>query len=202
MGKGTDSFKRELGKNTGKWVSNKVFGDGHSTPHRVSVKVQKQQLENDLRKAELKAESKQRRSENRKELFAKGKELLSDDNGNKAQVQGFHSQRDEIIATNIPSDKNEIMDFANFLLSTIKANGWKAGENEKHINSLSDSCLTKLEQCSIKLKSIGASNESTYLDNEIKQLNKKKLMQKYLLFAGIAVLAIIFLILYQSGVLK
>lgn len=94
------------------------------------------------------------------------------------------------------------MDFANFLLSTIKANGWKTGESEKHINSLSDSCLTKLEQCSIKLKSIGALNESTYLDNEIKKLNKKRMLQKYMLFAGIAVLALIFFILYQFGVLE
>jgi len=28
------SFERELGKNTGKWVSNVIFGDGHSTPYR------------------------------------------------------------------------------------------------------------------------------------------------------------------------
>lgn len=35
MGKTTDSFRRELGKNAGKWVSNKIFGDGHATPHKV-----------------------------------------------------------------------------------------------------------------------------------------------------------------------
>ena len=29
------SFFRETGKNTGKWVSNKVFGSGWSTPHRI-----------------------------------------------------------------------------------------------------------------------------------------------------------------------
>lgn len=29
------SFWRETGKNTGKWASNKVFGDGWSTPFRV-----------------------------------------------------------------------------------------------------------------------------------------------------------------------
>lgn len=29
------SLTRELGKNTGKWVSNKVFGDGHSTPVKL-----------------------------------------------------------------------------------------------------------------------------------------------------------------------
>lgn len=31
MGKTTDSFKREIGKNVGKVVSNWVFGDAHYT---------------------------------------------------------------------------------------------------------------------------------------------------------------------------
>ena len=34
MGLIEDSFKKELGKNTGKFVSNLVFGDKHSTPYR------------------------------------------------------------------------------------------------------------------------------------------------------------------------
>ena len=29
-------FFREIGKNTGKWVSNKLFGDNWSTPYRFS----------------------------------------------------------------------------------------------------------------------------------------------------------------------
>ena len=202
MGKGTDSFKRELGKNTGKWVSNKIFGDGHSTPHRVSIKVQKQQLENDLRKAELKAEKQQRRSENRKELFSKGKEFLSDIDGDKDEILSANSQRNEIIATSIPSKKEEIMDFANFLLSIIKLNGWRSGENEKHINSLSDACLTKLEQCEIKLKSINNLNEASYIESEIKKLKKKKMIQKYLIFAAIGLFVLVMFILFQLGILK
>lgn len=35
MGTFGKSFTRELGKNTGKWASNKIFGDGHATPHRL-----------------------------------------------------------------------------------------------------------------------------------------------------------------------
>ena len=34
MGTLGNAFKRELGKNTGKFVSNVIFGDGHSTPYR------------------------------------------------------------------------------------------------------------------------------------------------------------------------
>ena len=37
MGLFGKSITREVGKNTGKWISNKIFGDGHSTPHRVKV---------------------------------------------------------------------------------------------------------------------------------------------------------------------
>lgn len=35
MGTFSKSFTREIGKNTGKWVSNKIFGDGHATPHKL-----------------------------------------------------------------------------------------------------------------------------------------------------------------------
>ena len=34
MGIIDNSFKRELGKNAGKMVSNMLFGDSHSTPYR------------------------------------------------------------------------------------------------------------------------------------------------------------------------
>ncbi len=45
MGKTSDSakqsFGRELGKNAGKYISNKIFGDEWSTPYRIAVKKQK-----------------------------------------------------------------------------------------------------------------------------------------------------------------
>jgi hypothetical protein len=34
MGNYTNALKRELGKNTGKWLSNQIFGNGHATPIR------------------------------------------------------------------------------------------------------------------------------------------------------------------------
>lgn len=35
------SLKRELGKNTGKWLSNKLFGDSHATPVKLVRKKEK-----------------------------------------------------------------------------------------------------------------------------------------------------------------
>lgn len=202
MGKGTDAFKRELGKNTAKWVSNKVFGDGHSTPHRVSVKVQQQKLENDIRKAELKAETKKRRAENRKEFFSKGKEFLSDNIGKSDEVLKTESKIDEIVSLKIPTEVSEIKKTSNYLLSLVKNSGWKAGENEKHINALSDACLIKLEQCVIALNSNGESNYSIYIQEEIKQLKKKKFIQKYMIFIGAGLFMVVLIILIKLGVLK
>lgn len=53
MGNFGKAFTRELGKNTGKWVSNKVFGDGHATPYKLKV---------ERIKAEKKAEVEQARN--------------------------------------------------------------------------------------------------------------------------------------------
>jgi hypothetical protein len=43
MGTFGKSFSREIGKNTGKWASNKLFGDKWSTPYRATIQVQRQE---------------------------------------------------------------------------------------------------------------------------------------------------------------
>ena len=48
------SLYKELGKNTGKWISNKVFGDNWSTPYRFLRYQQKN--EKDTRKLEKEIE--------------------------------------------------------------------------------------------------------------------------------------------------
>lgn len=87
MGKFRDSLRREVGKNTGKWVSNKVFGDGHSTPHRVRIqrektkqskidaKAQREEIQARREIAELEAESKKSDAVRIKEMEQEGKML-------------------------------------------------------------------------------------------------------------------------------
>lgn len=89
------SFSRELGKNTGKYVSNRVFGNGYATLHKIirknraaSSKIRKQKAELELKytndqskiklerdRLELKEEKKRLRIERRelKLQLAKGK---------------------------------------------------------------------------------------------------------------------------------
>lgn len=78
MGTFGTSFSREIGKNTGKWVSNKIFGDSWSTPHRIIVQRERQErkaerdeareyklqlLEMQREERDLKREQKQRERE-------------------------------------------------------------------------------------------------------------------------------------------
>lgn len=69
------SLTRELGKNTGKWLSNKIFGDGHATPHKIihsnaqSIKqVERKQAAEYRKKEEEKAREREKWERERKEF--------------------------------------------------------------------------------------------------------------------------------------
>ena len=178
MGKIIDSLRREVGKNTGKWVSNKVFGDGHSTPHRTSVRIEQQKLKNKLKKEEIKAEKKAREYEKENNIDAELQNLRTEN----------IKKREVIIEMNIPNEKNEILNLVNLLETTVNSYGWKIeNENEKN-NTVSDACLSKLNQCEFKLRSLNNSFEAEYTQQIIKKLKKKKFIQKYSLLIAIALL--------------
>lgn len=183
MGTGTNWFKRELGKNAGKYVSNKVFGDKWSTPHKVIIakenaKIEKQNSQ-DLIKTEFK----------KLEIETKRTEI---------QQKGTLNEKKEFILTKtISNDKDEIFDFGNYLIAEIKSTGWSNKNEETHLNSFSDVCLNKLSQYKIKLDSLGATFESEYFEKEMKSLNNKKLFQKYGLRALIAVILIVYFIYHK-----
>ena len=61
------SFKRELGKNTGKWVSNKIFGDGHATPHKLIHARDKAQARQEREEARAYKEQQRQIEQNRRE---------------------------------------------------------------------------------------------------------------------------------------
>lgn len=78
MGNFGRSLARELGKNTGKWMSNAVFGDKHATPHKFIYNRQVEQRNSErIQVKEYKAHQKEleiSRRENEKELKRLAKE--------------------------------------------------------------------------------------------------------------------------------
>jgi len=170
------SLFRELGKNTGKWASNKLFGDNWSTPYRFSnsgAAIAKEALK-------IEKEIEEKKVDNQLEI-EKLKHVFS-------QNRNSQEMKNEIIVMSLPENKEDLFTFANFILSNIYGSGWDHDDEKEYLNAFSDVCLNKLKQCKIKFKVIGALFETKYLEKEIRTLKRKRFFEKY----GIIVFTFIF----------
>ncbi|MDA9028641.1 hypothetical protein N9H71_02565 [Flavobacteriaceae bacterium] len=170
------SLFRELGKNTGKWASNKLFGDNWSTPYRFSnsgAAIAKQALK-------IEKEIEEKKVDNQLELKKLQYLFTQSRNSNKI--------KNEIIAMPLPENSDDLFTFANFMLSNIYGTGWDHDDEKSYLNDFSNVCLNKLEQCKIMFNVNGALFETKYLEKEIRTLKRKRFFEKY----GIIVFAIIF----------
>ena len=161
------SLFRELGKNTGKWASNKLFGDNWSTPYRFSnsgAAIAKEALK-------IEKEIEEKKVDNQLEI-EKLKHVFS-------QNRNSQEMKNEIIVMSLPENKDDLFTFANFILSNIYGSGWDHDDEKEYLNAFSDVCLNKLKQCKIKFKVIGALFETKYLEKEIRTLKRKRFFEKY-----------------------
>lgn len=108
------SFKRELGRNTGKWVSNKVFRDGWSTPYRFSRTGQKS-ADSGVRS------KKSRRSEKAQEQAYTAQSAASPTN----------ALLPELRAMDVADDAAQIVNQLEYLLGVLIEHQGGASENEK-----------------------------------------------------------------------
>lgn len=97
---------RELGKNTGKWISNKVFGDGHSTLYRLKIQRERQErqeqkqteIEERKRLREEARQYKLRQKEEEKAKREREKELAALEKEYQNYIQVIQSVHDEFLA--------------------------------------------------------------------------------------------------------
>lgn len=167
---------RELGKNTGKFVSNKVFGDGHSTPHRV--KIQREKTE------QLKQETKNQQ--------AQILNTLESEIDNKIQ---------ELSLTPLPNDEKDMVKFLLELELLLKSNSWKGigiNGDEKHkiTNKYADGLFEKYQQGVEFLQLQSATPETiSKFQTKIKKFRKKRIFGKFwfpiLLFSLISIVLIL-----------
>ncbi len=135
------SFKREVGKNTGKLVSNFLFGDKWSTPHKVISEKVKIQGEND----KIRIESNEKR---------KDKDQLN------LIDAAVLSNIDKVATFRYSVDKTELIEQLSELSVHLSANKYhNTGDEEAKIrNKFNDALLEKYKQGLIRLKAID-SNE-------------------------------------------
>ena len=133
MGTLGNAFKRELGKNTGKFVSNVIFGDGHSTPYRRVDKAR-----------EANANARQQMAEARKTnanarlQMAEARMEIAEAQAQEARERSKRERKNQIYAVDsavlenidllnsqaIPTDKQELLQFLSVLAVQLKATPW------------------------------------------------------------------------------
>lgn len=169
MGIIENSFKRELGKNTGKVVSNLLFGDKHSTPYRRvdSAKV-----------AATEAKIERQRKE---QVYAVDAAVLK----NIDAVTGYR----------ISSNKEELLQQLSELSIQLKVNKWREtlnNEENQIRNKFCDALFEKYKQALRTLRMIDPNEpQLEYFEKIRKKANRSKFIRTYPTYLGIAAFFII-----------
>lgn len=182
MGKTTDAFKREIGKNTGKAVSNWIFGDSHSTPYRRVDESKRKILE-----AEAKEIAARNEREHRNQMFSLDAAVLEN--------------IDTVARIRVPDNKEELIDLLSELSAHLEANKWHSTfdqdkEYEAKIrNKFCDALLSKYSFCLNRLQSIDNSEPQLfYFESVARKAKRNRFLKTYpilILSVGLILLFII-----------
>jgi hypothetical protein len=164
MGNFGNSLSKELGKNTGRVISNVVFGDKWSTPKRVSATVTVAKLR--AEEASLKAQALKEKAEIEYDLEIEKIKL----------EQSFLLQKEEdailqhITKIQFQSDENQIFNDINELFAIYE------GNNSEKIKKVS---IEKIKVGLFKLSKLNAEEEFIFFSSKLKEkedeiLNNKK----------------------------
>lgn len=195
-----NSFKRELGKNAGKMVSNMIFGDKHSTPYRrvhsappPPPKPSKAQLEHQANLARIEAEKEMQRKMLQEQKRQNKTELELQERIFKEQQEKEQQEYLEKYIVELQASIREALDIntdaptleqINYLISVLETKKWankldigtKSLEKNKNRleNELSDIYLLKLKEClEILSDSLGEMKKKYYLDT-LQKFEKRK----------------------------
>lgn len=193
MGKFGDSFKREVGKNTGKLVSNLVFGDKHSTPYRrvdgggsSSVRAEAAQVRAEAARIQAAALEEKTRAKIEKQE----KDDLNILDG--AVLKNV----DIVLQTPIPQDEAGLVNLMSIWSAQLSGSKWDYMSAEGKIrNQFPDALMEKYKQCTLVLKSIAPThamiqyydNVLTEASNRREKAQKKVLMKRIWKIVGISI---------------
>ena len=158
MGSFENSLKRELGKNTGKFISNVIFGDRHSTPYRRVGGSNGEFISSaDIKRAEI--ESRHQEAMARAEIERKNQLYAIDG----AVLENIDALND----LDIPLEKEPLLQVLFKLSVLLKANKWESGNDEAKIRNKYTDCLLEKFRLAVQ--------ELEIIDPEDPHLNSYKL---------------------------
>ena len=163
MGTFGKTFYREMGKNTGKFVSNKVFGKGgHATPLRVI-----RSSEGNTPAAQPKGPGAVTSLINASSSMYGG--IMSDERHRDEEKRKAQKEKtlkiDNLASFSIGTEKDEIAENLNFLVATAN------GQNDRKVKSV---CIEKIEFGILKLRSNDNHPEADFFQKKVDELTKKK----------------------------
>ncbi|MBC7438401.1 MAG: hypothetical protein H7250_00245 [Flavobacterium sp.] len=168
-----NSLKGQVGRDTGRVISNSIFGNKHATKYqRVDAQNTKANLKAQ-RNYELEIlEQEEQNSENEFERLQLRENNLK-----------LEKEIANIISVKVPQKKEDLMEALDELYMMIYANPWKDIIDTENTlsNKYSDVVLKKYEQCLFSLKNkFPKEREIIYYENQIKKLNNEKIKGKIL----------------------
>lgn len=165
MSKFFNSFKSQFGRDAGKVVSNLVFGNSHSTPHRNINSDNRVNL--DKKKLDIQ----------QKDLIQKDLYLLDG-----AVINAVN----QVISIQIPNNEIEIIKIIQELEIQLKINKWLPtykGQTAIIRNKYPDAVLTKYEHCLVELKFLNGNQERLlHASQRFSKYKKIRFFYKYQLF--------------------
>ena len=156
MGKTFDSFKREIGKNTGKAVSNFFFGDSHATPYR--------RVDTERRARVQEAALKQQEECNLNLLDG--------------AVLG---NVDIVLQTPIPQDEQALLQLMSIWGAQLATSKWDFDDEKGKIRAqYPDAILEKFKQCMIVMRIIAPTNPmAEHYEKILKKAGRRRFIAKY-----------------------
>ena len=172
MGRIGDAFQREIGKNTGKLVSNLVFGDKHSTPYRRVGSA----IKNEIQKSKQEAEQKRQEKEDLN--------LLD---------EAVLDNTDVVLQTVIPQEEKPLLELMSVWGAQLATCKWEFDTKEGEIRSqYPDAVLEKFKQCMLMMRTIAPTNPmANYYEEILQKATKRrkraktKELRMWLIFIGI-----------------
>ena len=183
------SLKGQLGRDTGRLISNKIYGNRHATKYQ---RVDDTKTIAEILKLEQKYELELLEKEKNIEIdFLKQKEEIKNIQDKKTFVD---QNLKEIIGMKVPDSKDGIIQNLHSLSVEITSNKWKDSEDEinKISNIYTDALFKKYEQHLFILKNkFPNSAEIIYFEKQYKTYQKQAFLQKYKLVIIGILLAIV-----------
>jgi hypothetical protein len=185
------SLKGQLGRDTGRVISNKVYGNRHATKYQ-RVDNAKAVAKNIKLEQKYELELLKKEKENNLEVLNRNKELIEID-----EKKTFVNQNlKKIVSMKVPTSKEAIIENLHSLSVEITSNKWKDSQEEinKISNVYTDALFKKYEQHLVTLKSkFPSAIEIQYFEKQSKTFQKQAFFQKYKL-ALIVIPFIIFIV--------